>query len=208
MKITLIALLGTLALSGCTFQSAVSATPVYDVYSGYDDKMPGTWALHVSDLGRFAGEAEMASYACAAHNYPIDVGQAFNSSLTATITNLVEDLQIVDRTLTASELREREFAGIILVKAERVDAELIVNPGFWSGKPRSEVELTASLVVEGLHGRLMGTTISGDGTGRTSGGCAQGADVVKTAAEESIRDLLTVLGERFANSPRIRDYSQ
>ena len=208
MKIILTAILGIAALSGCTYQSAVSATPVYDVYSGYDDKMPGTWALHVSGLERFASEADMASINCAANNYPIDVGQAFDSSLTATVTNLVEGLQIVDRPLTASELREREFAGIILAKAERVDAELIVNQGFWSGKPRSEVELAATITVEGVHGRLMGTTISGDGTARTSGGCAQGADVVKNAAEDALRDLLTALGERFANSPRIRAYSQ
>ena len=198
-------MIAALATAGCTYQSAVSPTPVYDVYSGYDNKVPGTWGLFVADMDRFAGEAEPASISCAAHKYPVDVGTAFNTSVVATIGNLVEDMQIVDRALTVTEREDRGLEGMIVIRAESLQAEMIVNMGFWSGRPRSEVELVATLTVEGPKGRLVGTTVSGNATARTTGGCAKVADVVSKATEDAMEDLLTILGERLSNSPRIRD---
>ena len=77
---------------GCTYQANVQPQAAYDVYSGYDDKVAGTWALSVGGEEKLRGEADMISYSCSAHNFPFNYSTAFRDSVEATLGNLLENL--------------------------------------------------------------------------------------------------------------------
>lgn len=208
MRNFLILLFSLAVAEGCTYQSAVSPAPSYDVYSGYDDKVPGAWALSVTGQENLVGEADMVSYACSAHNYPFNYAGPFTESTISTLGNLVADLQLMESEPTYSSLSNQGLSSIIRVNAEKASTELEINTGFWTGKPRSEVRITSSITVEGEPGRLMGTTVSGTGTSRISGNCAKGAEVIKHAAQDALEDLMRNMGERLSNSPRVREYAR
>ena len=202
-----LAFVAVFVAGGCTYQANVQPQAAYDVYSGYDDKVVGTWALNVSGEEKLRGEADMISHPCSFHNFPFNYSSAFRDSVEATLGNLVENLDATSA-LPDSALEEGGHIGLIRVQAERATAELEVNTGFWTGKPRSDARITASIHVEGRNGKLMGTTVTGRGTARASGGCDKGADVVRRASEEALQELMRELGERFSNSPRIRAYTR
>ena len=69
----------------------------------------------------------------------------------------------------------------------------------------AEVEMTASLVVDGPDGRLLGSRASANGEERSNAGsaCSGGADAISIAASDATEDLMNSLGERLSNAPRL-----
>ncbi len=105
------------------------------------------------------------------------------------------------------QMKSMGKSGLIRVKGEEVDVDLRVIPGFWSAEMEAEVTLTASIIVEGPHGRLLGGTVSGEGENRqdAGGACGGGADAMSKAAADALRKLNRALGERLANAPKLRE---
>ena len=206
MPAVLLALLGVM---GCTYQSVVDVTPALDVYSSYDEEIPGTWALSINSDGFKDQIAEMEGFACSAHKFPVNPSSAFADSVTATLDNLVTDVHRVDNRLTTEALERSDYAGQINVKAESFDADLRVIVGFWSNDMKADVEMSASVTVSGGGERLLGKTLSGDGEHRTEQGlgCAGGSAAVGKATEVAMKELLQNLGEAFTNAPKVRNYS-
>ena len=203
---TLITLAVIGLLTGCTYQSQVTPQASYDVYSGYEDRVSGKWALHVSGENNLQGTAEELSYTCSAHNYPISYGSSFRNSVEATISNLVDDIESTSD--VPVESLDSATAGLIRVRAESADADLRFHQGFWTSKPEANARVRATLQVEGKSGKLMGTTVIGRGTAGAEGGCEKGADALRKASEEALEELMREIGERFTNSPRVRSYSR
>ena len=194
------------ALAGCTYNATVGVTPALSVYSSHEGKINGRWALAI-DVDRLADPGDVAGVGCSAHNYPIDMKSAFRASAVATIENLVEDVQLIDRPLPVATLADNGYAGQVILKSEELEAELQAIPGFWSGQIEGEVELTVSVIVDGRDGRLLGTSVQEDGEVRIGGGCGDGGEALGKAGEESLKRTLTVIGERLSNSRRIREYA-
>ena len=132
---------------GCTYtyQANVQPQAAYDIYSGYDDKVAGTWALSVGGEEKLRGEADMLTNSCSSHNFPFNYSTAFRDSVEATLSNLVENLDATSA-LPDSVLEEGGHVGLIRVQAERATAELeMKRGGVWTGKPRSDARITASI---------------------------------------------------------------
>lgn len=199
------ALIGCLlAVAACTYNASVGITPAYDVYSNHDTKVPGTWALYV-DVDRLRTQSGVVGVlSCTANKYPLDMAAVFSPSAEATIGNLVESVQLVDSPLSAATLETSGYAGQIILKSEELSANFTANA--FSTKVEGDVEMAVSMIVDGRNGRLLGTTVTGDGEARVSGGCSAGGEAVGRAAEGALRRTLTTIGERLSNSPRVRDY--
>jgi len=103
-------------------------------------------------------------------------------------------------------LAAEKARGMIIVRGEQSIAKLRVVPGFWTANMEADVEIVASIIVDGKSGRLLGSTVSGRGTAQSDAGsmCEGGAKALGEAAGEAIRQTLTRLGEQLNNSERVR----
>ena len=192
-------------LGGCAYKTSAPVSPSYNVYSNYEDKVPGRFALYVN-ASSMRGEFKVDGLACSAHTYPMDASSAFKTSTLRTLANLVEDIEVVPTPLSRDRLKSGEYDGQIIVELEDMDVRLRMIPGFWTSEMEADVELTASIRVDGREGRVLGTTVSSDehAKAEAGGACEGGANAISDATSDALEELMQKLGERFANSERVR----
>ena len=77
-------------LSSCSYSVAPTAAPAVNVYSSYDTKIQGRWAL-VIDKGttEFNTVVKPSSNACSAHKYPLSSGDTISQSIKKTMANVL-----------------------------------------------------------------------------------------------------------------------
>ena len=203
-----IALICAAALTGgaCTYNATPDESPAFDVYSNYDNVLPGTYALHIDD-SEFSGAFEFDGYACTAHTFPVDARSAFSSSVLKTFENLVEVVELVREPLDRTSLKEGGYAAQLMVRGEDMDARLALILGFWSSTVSADVELVASITAESAEGRLLGTTVAGEEDEDADAGaaCEGGAEALSLATSGAIKKLVRALGERLTNARRLRE---
>lgn len=191
-------------LSACAYNVPVGNTPNLNVYSSYADKLPGSYALYV-DASSFTKTVKATGVNCSAHTYPLDLRTAFREDTIKTVQQLVENVEVVDQPLSSDVLKQRGMKGQIIVRSDDLNARVQFIPGFWQATSEANVELSASLTVDGDAGRQLGTTGEGVGSAQgQAGACASGAATIGDATEKAVKQLLGQLGERLSNSPRLR----
>lgn len=193
-------------LAACSYKATAPVSASYDVYSNYDTKVPGYFALYV-ESDEMQGEFKVSGVACSAHKYPLDARSAFEISTLKTLENLVERVELVDSPLSQESINSGGYDGLIIVRSEDLDVRLIVIPGFWSHEMEADVEMVASAQIESANGRVFGTTVSADEdfTSDAGSACDGGANAISEAASDAMKELMQELGERIANSERVRD---
>ncbi len=204
---TIVVLLLALAtVSACTHAGSVKVKAAYDVYSNYEDKVPGRWAFSSNGSDFVTDNVEMDSFHCSAHNFPLDAKQAFETSALQTFTNLVEEIDLVKNPISAAKLTASGFKGQVIVNSKDMKADIGFIPGFFMATAKSNVDLTATMQVIGPSGQLIGTTTSDDGKAKSEAGfvCEGGSEAISDAASEAIQRTLGRLGERFSSSDRVR----
>jgi hypothetical protein len=199
------ALLTALLLSGCQYTAEPASVGVFNVYSSYEGKLPGSYLLFV-DGAPLNKTLKPSDFNCAAHSYPLQLNEGFSGSVRLTFANLLETVEVVDAPVGREELAARGARAMIIVRGEDVTGRLRVVPGFWSNGIEAEVELAASITVDGREGRLLGLTASGDGNaqGPAGGFCEGGAGALAQAAEAAMKENVLRLGEALTNSERVR----
>lgn len=204
MRVILALLLAAL-LSACSYAARPVAIGSFNVYSSYEGKLPGKYLLFV-DASALDRPIKPSDYACSAHKYPLQISATFNDSVRQTLSNLVAELEVVPAPVDRSELASRGARGMIIVRGESIDARLRAVPGFWTNDIETDVDIVASIVVDGRQGRLLGSTVSGSGHAQANAGfaCDGGADSLAQAASKSVEQTLTRLGEALVNSDRVR----
>ncbi|MEW9523854.1 hypothetical protein MRBLRH8O_001668 [Agrobacterium radiobacter] len=192
-------------LASCQYKAEPLTVATYNVYSSYEGKLPGKYLLFV-DGSKLDKSIKPSDYNCAAHTFPLALSGSFSGSVRQTFTNLVTELEAVQAPVGRDELKSRGARGMIIVKGEDVNARLRVVPGFWVAGMETEVEIAASITVDGQSGRLLGTTVSGDGNGQSDAGlaCEGGAKSLTQSAEQAMKETLGRLGEALTNSERVR----
>jgi hypothetical protein len=192
-------------VSACAYNVPVGSAPNLNVYSSYTEKVAGSYALFV-DTNSFMKTVKSTGYACSAHTYPLDLRNSFREATVKTVQQLVENVEVVDHPLTSEELKQHNLMGQIIVRSDDLNARVQFVPGFWSASADANVELSASLTVDGHDGRLLGTTGEGAGNAQGEAGmyCGGGATTIGQATEKAVKQLLGQLGERLSNSPRLR----
>lgn len=204
-KINIAAAFLAALLASCQYKAEPLTVATYNVYSSYEGKLPGKYLLFV-DGSKLDKSIKPSDYNCAAHTFPLALSSSFSGSVRQTFTNLVTELEVVQAPVGRDELKSRGARGMIIVKGEDVNARLRVVPGFWVAGMETEVEIAASITVDGQSGRLLGTTVSGDGNGQSDAGlaCEGGAKSLTQSAEQAMKETLGRLGEALSNSDRVR----
>ncbi|ANG97747.1 hypothetical protein A8A54_15410 [Brucella pseudogrignonensis] len=206
MNIRVLASIATaIVVIGCQYKAEPISVASYNVYSSYDGKLPGKYLLYV-DGAKLDKPIKPSDFNCAAHTFPLALSQSFSGSVRKTFQNLVSELEVVNQPVDRNDLRARDAKGMIIVRGEDVDARLRVVPGFWSAGMDTNVEISASITVDGVNGRLLGTTVSGNGNAQTDAGfaCEGGAKSLAGSAEKAMKETLGRLGEALVNSERVR----
>jgi hypothetical protein len=188
---------------GCAYQVPTNIKPSYNVYSAYDEKIPARAAVFV-DASQASKDVRVKGYSCSAHRFPVDAESAVANAVIATLGNLVEDVQKVDRPLSRGELSAYGADAMVLVKVEDMDVDLVVIPGFWSAEMESDAEIVFGVKADTRDGRKLGTMVSGKGEARANIGsaCEGGAIAIGEALEDALDDALAQLGEAVSNSER------
>lgn len=206
MKLRIFAVMTAVsALAACQYKAEPLTVATYNVYSSYEGKLPGKYLLYV-DGTKLNKPIKPSDFNCAAHTFPLELGNSFSGSVRQTISNLVTEVEVVQQPADREQLRSRGARGMIIVRGEDLNARLRVVPGFWSAGIDTEVEIAASITVDGPNGRLLGTTVSGDGNGQADAGvmCEGGAKSLTQSAEDAMKEVLGRLGEALTNSDRVR----
>ena len=199
--------LGALALSACTYQSVVQVAPAFDVYTSYNDVIPGDWYLYVDTDDLKIENVRFAGFHCSAHTYPLDMSETFSQSAVRTVNNIVENVMLVDNPIPQAQIERDGYAGQIMLIGEEIDADFILHQGFWTSNVEAQVDLTLAIVVDGQGDRLLGTIVSGDAEVTRDAGqfCGGAAVALGEAASEAVHDTLQRAAERIGNAPRIRE---
>lgn len=191
--------------AGCQYKAEPLTVATYNVYSSYEGKLPGKYLLYI-DGTKLNKPIKPSDFNCSAHTFPLALSTSFGGSVRQTFTNLVTELEVVDQPVDRAQLKARGSRGMIIVRGEDVNARLRVVPGFWTAGMETEVEIAASITVDGPTGRLLGTTVSGNGTAQGEAGfaCEGGAKSLTQSAEQAMKETLGRLGEALTNSDRVR----
>lgn len=193
-------------LAGCSYGAQTSISPSYNVPSSYDRNIKGDYAVYVN-AEAMQEDVSVSGYTCSAHDYPLDMRGAFETSTIKTIQQIVDNAKLVSTSLTRGDMEKQNFDGFIRVEGRNVNTDLTVDQGFFSSDMKAEVQLVASINVDTPKGRALGTTVSAERDKKTGAGaaCEGGADAISGAAEDAMQALMRRVGEEISNSPRLRE---
>ena len=199
--------LGTI-LTGCAYNVQTTSVPVVNVQASYDTKIPGKFALVMDDgLKDATRQVKPASFVCSAHSFPVAMGSALATSLQRMFEQIFEEVQTRPSPPTADTMGREGLRGTIVARLEEFAPRITCQAGLFSGSCSASGDVAVSVNVRGASGTLFATSATGSkvADGNAGGACEGGAVVLGEAINKSMRDLLERLGERIANSPRLRD---
>lgn len=187
------------ALSGCAYSVKPHAMPPIDIYSSYDEKIPGTWLVLIDgDIKNISRQIRASSYVCSAHTYPIEPGDAIAAAASRTMRAIFEN--------TTEDKGDPEINGTISVRLDTFDPRIRCSMGFFSGTCTASADVEFEVTVRDQNKKLFATSVGDSATvdGDSGAACEGGANTLSDAISKSVREALERMGERLSNAPRIR----
>lgn len=205
MRGLLIAGAAALTLGGCAYRAETGITPANTMVTSFSQKVPGRWLAYV-EADRLTDSARVVGMQCSAHTFPLDFRTGFPASVRDTLPNVLESVETINSPAGGDAAANKGNRGVITIRGESVRGRIIPIDRFMTIDLQTEVDITATVTVDGPRGRLFGRTIDGRGRGEGPAGfaCGGGAEALKRAAEDAQRDLLRRIGEEIANADRVR----
>jgi len=148
MKIFIIVLI--LMVCGCSYSVQPVSTKALNIYSAYDNKVPGKYAVILDDSIRVVNrEIAPASYVCSAHRYPIAVGDTLAVSVKQTLDSVFEQV-VEQRTIPSNDtLTNLGLVGSVLVKLDDFSPRLLCTQGLFSGTCSASTDISFGVTIEG-----------------------------------------------------------
>jgi hypothetical protein len=198
----------SLILISCAYNVQPVSTKAVNLYSAYEDKIPGNYALIIDNSVRNVNrEIAPVSYVCSAHRYPITVGDSLAISVKQTLESVFEHVTEQSTLPSNESLSKLGLNGTILVKLDDFSPRILCTQGFFQGTCTASTDLSFGVTVRALDKTLLATAASGSKTadGGAGGACGGGAEVIADSSTRATRDALERLAERLSNSPRLRE---
>lgn len=194
-------------LTSCAYNVQPMSTKAVNIYSAYEEKIPGAYGLIIDNSVRNVNrKIAPVSYVCAAHRYPIVVGDSLAISVKQTLDSVFERV-VEQKTLPSDEsLSKLRLNGTVLVKLDDFSPRILCTQGFSQGTCTASTDISFGVTVRGLSETLLATAASGSKTadGSAGGACGGGAEVIGDSITRATREALERLAERLSNSPRLR----
>lgn len=202
-----LAIILTALVSGCAYKVQPVSTKAINIYSSYESKVPGLFAVVLDDSIRNVNrEVKPVSHVCSAHSYPITLRDSIAVSVMHTLDSVFE--QTVEQSTVPSNetMAKLGLRGVVLVKMDDFSPRLSCSMGFWSGTCSGSTDISFGVNIRGTNGTLLSTSVSGSKTvdGDSGGACGGAANVLAESITRATRDALERMAERISNSPRLR----
>ena len=121
-------------MTGCGYKTTVNTVSGINVYSSYEEKIPGRFALVVdSQPELLTKKVKASSFTCSAHNFPVALSNTFESSIYEATKSIFEEVATRVTIPSKEEMSKDELSGYILVKATHFEPKVTFIPGFFSG---------------------------------------------------------------------------
>lgn len=203
--IALTLLIGTY---GCSYTVPTRISPAVNVYSSYEDKIPGKLMLIVDkSCSEFSIDLKPSSYICGAHTFPVKLDTILSTSIRQTSESIFEEVVEQMSLPSPEQMRQANVAGVLFVRLNRFSPSLRFSPGFWEGSASASCDVVLDVTVkDALNINLVTTAVGGSRSSDGSAGsaCSGGADVLSDAISKSIQDTMERFAERISNSQKIR----
>lgn len=193
--------------SGCAYQVPAVRVSAPNIYSTYDNKISGNYALVLDDsVTNISREIKASSHVCSAHTYPLNLGDSAGTAVKNVMTSLFENMSVRTSMPSMDEMRRSGLNGVFVVKLDTLDPRLNCQMGFFSGTCSASADVAFGVTGTGPSGRLLGFSVSGSkvADGSAGGACEGASMVLGDAISRSMKDALERMGERISNAPSLR----
>jgi len=93
----------------------------------FTQRIPGKWLFTIEATS--LKKTVKPSGACAEHNFPVELDQAFTISVVDTLRNVFDEIEEVPPPITADEAKARKAKGEIVVRRDEVGARAFTEVG-------------------------------------------------------------------------------
>lgn len=205
-KIILLAIL-SLILGGCSYPVKPVSVPAVGTYSSYDEKIQGTWVIVFDDgVNNISREVQSSSHACSAYTYPINIGDAFTTSIKQTMRSVFENTVEQSIVPSTEELHRIGAKGSILVRVESYEPGVYCSVKGFSGYCTVQVDIELEIIVHTEKDEVFSASI-GDSAiveGDSGSACQNVSDALSEATSKSLKETLEKVAERIINTPKLR----
>lgn len=196
-------------VTGCAYNVQPTTAAAVNVYTSYEKKIPGKWAVVVDDsVKSLRRDVKPATYICSAHSYPIEVGGALATSVRRTFEQIFEETVARDSIPSPQSATADRLNGSIFVKLDEYQPRLACQQGFWSGTCNSNVDISLGTFVRDAEGKTLISTSAGSSRSADSDagpGCGTAGASLGDATSRATKDALERLAERLSNATALRD---
>ena len=167
-------------ISGCAYTVQPASTKPINIYSSYESKVPGQFAIvldnSISNVNR---EVKPASFVCGGHTYPIVLGDSIAVSVRHTL-DMVFEKTIEQSTIPSNEtMAKLGLRGVVLIKMDDFSPRLFCSEGIWAGTCSGTTDISFGINIRSANRTLLSTAVSGSKTFEgDSPGCGGGANVL------------------------------
>lgn len=207
MTRTILSLLVIASISGCAYNVPTISVAPTNIYTTYENKIPGNFALIVDDsVTNVSRQVRSSSHVCSAHTFPIVLGDSAASSINRLMESLFDNITTRSTMPTSDEMKRGNLKAAVVVKLDSFEPRVTCSMGFWSGSCTASADVSFGLVASGPSGRLAAFSSGGSKSadGDAGGACEGAARVLGDAISKSMKDALERMGERIANSQTLR----
>ena len=196
-------------MTGCGYKTTVNTVSGINVYSSYEEKIPGRFALVVdSQPELLTKKVKASSFTCSAHNFPVALSNTFESSIYEATKSIFEEVATRVTIPSKEEMSKDELSGYILVKATHFEPKVTFIPGFFSGNVSTSADIGFEFSVRDRENKLIlssAVSASRSSDGEAGGACEGGATSLSEAISKAFREALERYAERVSNSTKLRE---
>jgi hypothetical protein len=193
-----------LLMGGCTYVVKSEPVKVRNIYSSFDDKIPGTWIIVTDkDMESISRVIGTSGNVCSAHKYPVIVNDAIALSVKQTMKAVFENTLEKTNMATNEELSDLNARGNVFIRLVTFEPRVRC---FLSGSCSGEADIEFEVTVKDQNEKLFATVVGDSATfdGDCSVGCGCVADVLSEAISKSLEEALERMAEKLLNSHVIR----
>jgi hypothetical protein len=192
---------------GCTHMTPIKSVENVTVYSTFEDKIPGKFAIIVEQArDSLDRTVEPASHLCGGWSYPLEFTSSFTTSLVTTSSYIFEQ---ATRAYSSDipTLRQNGFTGYVLISIKHFEPRLQFIPKMFAATATADANLGFDYTVKNLDNKTIASGVvsaSRTADGEAGGICERGSDLLQTAVRNALQTSLEQYAERLANSEKIR----
>jgi hypothetical protein len=195
-----------LLAAGCTHQIQTTIAPDTSFYRESAEKIPGRYAIFIQS-GTWGGKASVSTWQCGAHSYAFNSNYTFQQAVMGTLQRALAQPVRVQSPIAQGDLAKDGYAAQIAVHTAGFKPQIAFQAGFMTAKAVASVDATVQVVGVAPDAKLFQWSLqgSGQGVGPDSGFCGGGDQALSQAMNAAAHQIMDRLGERIANSEKLRE---